>query len=775
MDFHSLTRRELQAFCKRNKIPANTTNAAMADALSALEIVEGIEEFMQTSQSETTQSSIELQDSLEVTSPYVPPTGGWSTRRRNVSDAEAVSSIMTTARRTTRKTAAKAQVDGMETPAVAAQASRRRVQIAPACLEMDSKLKECMEEEKKDTLMTPAARGVASRRRRAEETEKKVHSTRRSARLAVKSMPMLSRETELSNEELFAKDCEDQEVNQQEVSGITGENVEEDKEKSVLSNNESFANDCEEDQEVNQISGITGADGVENMEEDKEKSELSNNEYKEVNLKEDHHELSGITGADAIEDMEEDKEKSEAVSAKKDITMGEVELRSIQDEETRLDLAAEVQEHNEEICDNGDEDTEMEVEACVDVTKCETEEVALENSQEVVEDIETDAGSEDEAAEFESNSVTEVRVENSKEVVDDIGTNAGSEDEAAEFESKCDDIETDAGSEDEAAEFESKCDDIETDAGSEDEAAEFESKSVTEVRVENSKEVVDDIGTDAGSEDEAAEFESKCDDIETDAGSEDEVAEFESRCETEVTVENSKEVDDDAETDAGSEDEAAEFESKVDAIVVTDDEVEVECEDDDLDLNATLGKLTEMRLEQEVDSGICEAMKTTDTETVQVEGSEETEMELQQGADAAGVSIHEETKKSETETARVEEGEDTEMRLQQEVGLSIDEELKKAETETEAIQVEESEEMSKALMKENSGLAIMEDDAIKAGQDGSENLGRLEEESLRKLMKMYKEKLQISSKSSKNGGNKGIQRSALQEVSENTLIGGNGK
>ncbi|KAL1565465.1 glutamic acid-rich protein-like isoform X2 [Salvia divinorum] len=739
MDFHSLTRRELQAFCKRNKIPANTTNAAMADALSALEIVEGIEEFMQTSQSETTQSSIELQDSLEVTSPYVPPTGGWSTRRRNVSDAEAVSSIMTTARRTTRKTAAKAQVDGMETPAVAAQASRRRVQIAPACLEMDSKLKECMEEEKKDTLMTPAARGVASRRRRAEETEKKVHSTRRSARLAVKSMPMLSRETELSNEELFAKDCEDQEVNQQEVSGITG------------------------------------ADGVENMEEDKEKSELSNNEYKEVNLKEDHHELSGITGADAIEDMEEDKEKSEAVSAKKDITMGEVELRSIQDEETRLDLAAEVQEHNEEICDNGDEDTEMEVEACVDVTKCETEEVALENSQEVVEDIETDAGSEDEAAEFESNSVTEVRVENSKEVVDDIGTNAGSEDEAAEFESKCDDIETDAGSEDEAAEFESKCDDIETDAGSEDEAAEFESKSVTEVRVENSKEVVDDIGTDAGSEDEAAEFESKCDDIETDAGSEDEVAEFESRCETEVTVENSKEVDDDAETDAGSEDEAAEFESKVDAIVVTDDEVEVECEDDDLDLNATLGKLTEMRLEQEVDSGICEAMKTTDTETVQVEGSEETEMELQQGADAAGVSIHEETKKSETETARVEEGEDTEMRLQQEVGLSIDEELKKAETETEAIQVEESEEMSKALMKENSGLAIMEDDAIKAGQDGSENLGRLEEESLRKLMKMYKEKLQISSKSSKNGGNKGIQRSALQEVSENTLIGGNGK
>lgn len=174
---------------------------------------------MQTSQTESTQSSIDLQDSLEVTSPYVPPTGGRSTRRRNVSNDEPV--VMTTARRTTRKTAVKAQADAMETPAVAAQSSRRRVQIAPACLELDSQLEKCVEQ-KKDVLMTPAAVGATSRRRRAEETEKKVYSTRRSARLAVKSMPMLSGETELSNEELFAKDCEDQEVNQKEVSGVTG-------------------------------------------------------------------------------------------------------------------------------------------------------------------------------------------------------------------------------------------------------------------------------------------------------------------------------------------------------------------------------------------------------------------------------------------------------------------------------------------------------------------------------------------------------------------------
>ncbi|KAI3929630.1 hypothetical protein MKX01_025798 [Papaver californicum] len=45
MDFHSLTRRQLQSLCKKNKIPANMTNVAMADALSSLTTVEGIEDI----------------------------------------------------------------------------------------------------------------------------------------------------------------------------------------------------------------------------------------------------------------------------------------------------------------------------------------------------------------------------------------------------------------------------------------------------------------------------------------------------------------------------------------------------------------------------------------------------------------------------------------------------------------------------------------------------------------------------------------------------------
>lgn len=36
MNYHALTRRELQALCKEHKIPANKTNVFMAEALTTL-------------------------------------------------------------------------------------------------------------------------------------------------------------------------------------------------------------------------------------------------------------------------------------------------------------------------------------------------------------------------------------------------------------------------------------------------------------------------------------------------------------------------------------------------------------------------------------------------------------------------------------------------------------------------------------------------------------------------------------------------------------------
>lgn len=45
MDFYSFLRKDLQFLCKLNKIPANRTNVAMAEALSSLKTVSLITSF----------------------------------------------------------------------------------------------------------------------------------------------------------------------------------------------------------------------------------------------------------------------------------------------------------------------------------------------------------------------------------------------------------------------------------------------------------------------------------------------------------------------------------------------------------------------------------------------------------------------------------------------------------------------------------------------------------------------------------------------------------
>ncbi|KZV35981.1 myb-like protein X-like [Dorcoceras hygrometricum] len=236
MEFDSLTRRELQSLCKMNKIPANMTNIAMADALKSLEFVEGIEEFSQLKESESAQSSIESPAKSEVTSPYVPETGGRTTRQRTIAKQEPQTLLsMTRTRGTAKKTQAKSKeesrADAAETPAARAQPSRRRFPVASACRKMESELKECAEEdEKKGVPLTPLAMEVTSRRRgMKKETEvRRVYSTRRSARLSEKNLGISS---ELKNEkpeilrsDLFMKEeGENMKMNVKEVSDAVHE------------------------------------------------------------------------------------------------------------------------------------------------------------------------------------------------------------------------------------------------------------------------------------------------------------------------------------------------------------------------------------------------------------------------------------------------------------------------------------------------------------------------------------------------------------------------
>ncbi|XP_023743670.1 uncharacterized protein LOC111891840 [Lactuca sativa] len=82
MDFQTLNRRELQALCKLNKIPANITSIAMVDALKSLKTVEGIEEFLNSSRTETVGLSIESPERIEITSPRVPRTSSRTSTRK---------------------------------------------------------------------------------------------------------------------------------------------------------------------------------------------------------------------------------------------------------------------------------------------------------------------------------------------------------------------------------------------------------------------------------------------------------------------------------------------------------------------------------------------------------------------------------------------------------------------------------------------------------------------------------------------------------------------
>ncbi|KAH6813637.1 serine/threonine-protein phosphatase 4 regulatory subunit-like protein [Perilla frutescens var. frutescens] len=204
MDFQSLSRRELQALCKKNKIPANMTNVAMADSLKSLETVKGIDEVLQACESGIAQLSIEPGVRLEEASPFLPPTGGRSTRRKNAAKEETSRHLTQT---TMAEYADESQVDAFETP-VAPQTNRKKKgQIASACRKMDSLLKECAQEEKKDALLTPAPSGFTSRRRSTAEDSavKQVQGTRRSARLAEKSAKLM-KETGNENPVFSKKD-----------------------------------------------------------------------------------------------------------------------------------------------------------------------------------------------------------------------------------------------------------------------------------------------------------------------------------------------------------------------------------------------------------------------------------------------------------------------------------------------------------------------------------------------------------------------------------------
>ncbi|BFG23658.1 hypothetical protein CerSpe_099320 [Prunus speciosa] len=170
MDFSSLTRKELQALCKKNKLPANLTNVAMADSLKALEQVEGLEEFLNQSKSDPQQSPEKTMNG----SLSIPRTAGrTSTRRKPIQVEPESSQPLTQSRRGTRRAVSdEMDQEKTEVPKTPAAPNTRR--------------------------RAPAASARQNTTQKENPSVQSVYNTRRSVRLLEKNMAKLSLDYENS-------------------------------------------------------------------------------------------------------------------------------------------------------------------------------------------------------------------------------------------------------------------------------------------------------------------------------------------------------------------------------------------------------------------------------------------------------------------------------------------------------------------------------------------------------------------------------------------------
>ncbi|KAK7308890.1 hypothetical protein RJT34_05208 [Clitoria ternatea] len=164
MDFHTLSRKELQTLCKKNNIPANVTNIAMANALSALHQVEGLDELVNAQQ---------FQEDKVIETPGPGTHCRTSTRRKAVTHNEGIEQE-------------KIHVNVAMTPAVST--TRRRTAAVSTRRKTTSELLDNDKSEVQvqrmptEVPITPAAPTTATR----------VYNTRRSVRLLEKNLSKMS-------------------------------------------------------------------------------------------------------------------------------------------------------------------------------------------------------------------------------------------------------------------------------------------------------------------------------------------------------------------------------------------------------------------------------------------------------------------------------------------------------------------------------------------------------------------------------------------------------
>ncbi|CAF1887249.1 hypothetical protein YC2023_014226 [Brassica napus] len=191
MDFHSLLRRDLQFLCKRNKIPANMTNLAMADALKSLETVEGLDEYMNQNDANVLQSPASV-------AKLPPSTAARTTRRKTAMKTEPQSSSQLVVNRSCRLKSK--SLDGeMEQENVDEESKTSNVKIEVSVAKTPA------------AWSTRKASAAASCKSKVQESKKgelvqSGYSTRRSTRLLEKCMADLSLMTKETEQKVSAQE-----------------------------------------------------------------------------------------------------------------------------------------------------------------------------------------------------------------------------------------------------------------------------------------------------------------------------------------------------------------------------------------------------------------------------------------------------------------------------------------------------------------------------------------------------------------------------------------
>ncbi|VVA96292.1 unnamed protein product [Arabis nemorensis] len=198
MDFDSLARRDLQFFCKKNKIQANMTNIAMADALKALEIVEGIDEYLNQSESTFDQSPTSVAKNL----PSAARTAARTTRRKPTKDETQSSELVTRSCYVTSKSLAGEMEQENRNANLLQDPSGPQSRRRAAANSVAMTLEVTDIEPEANVIKTPAARSTrraqAAASSKKEESVQRVYSTRRSVKLLEEYMADLSLKTKES-------------------------------------------------------------------------------------------------------------------------------------------------------------------------------------------------------------------------------------------------------------------------------------------------------------------------------------------------------------------------------------------------------------------------------------------------------------------------------------------------------------------------------------------------------------------------------------------------